>query len=351
MKRLCRYLLMFAVSVFCVTVSATCVWADTVCSSKDAVRKEFAEQLSVKGTSELAVTTNFSMSMEELLNAFDEAALSNNKIYYEKVMLSTLERSGKYTYKIPVDPANFVKLSVFNSEKKLYIACLKALHECDFSKRFYTGDEGCYDTMFLVLKQHPEFNYSVKATKYKSLSGKVFCGFNVSQEFSESDIGYMVKETDRKADAVIKSVIAPSMSNKEKISALHRYVVENCIYEESGDKKAYTAYGCLVEGRAVCQGYTGAMNLLLAKCKIYSIGVAGDNKETGEKHAWNYVKCNGLHYLDATWDDPLPDRGVNILTEYLMTDSGKMEETHSWEKTDYSEKYIKYSKKFFKTVY
>ena len=351
MKRLGRYLLLCCVSVFCMLLPVSYVHAETVCGSKAAVQKEFSEQLSVKGTSELVVTTDFSMSSEALTQAFDEAALSNGKIYYERVTLTTYTRGGRYTYKIPVDPANFVKISKYNSEKKLYVACLKALHDCDFSKRFYTGDEGCYDTMFLVLKQHPEYNYSIKATKYTSLSGKIFCGFNPSDSFSKSGISAMMKETDRKADRIIESVVTDSMTSFEKISALHKYVVENCVFAERPGDTAYTAYGCLVEGSAVCQGYTGAMNLLLGKCGISSIGVAGVIIDDGEKHAWNYVKCGGLKYLDATWDDPIPDRGTDILTEYLMTDTGKMEQTHSWEKTDYSEKYIKYSKKFLKTVY
>ncbi|MCR4946365.1 MAG: hypothetical protein K5929_05405 [Lachnospiraceae bacterium] len=351
MKRLGRFLLLCCVAVFFVLIPVSIVHAETVCSSGSAVQKELAEQISVKGNSELVVTTDFSMSKEDILNALDDASISNGRIYYEKVVITTISRGGKYTYKIPVDPANFVKLSVFNSEKKLYTACLKALYECDFSKRFYTGDEGCYDTMFLVLKQHPEYNYSIKATKYKSLSGKVFCGYNVSDQFSGSTISSMIKETDKKADLIVKNVITSGMTDAEKISALHDFVVKNCVFAEKPGKTAYTAYGCLVEEKAVCQGYTGAMNLLLAKCGIYSIGVAGTIIDDGEKHAWNYVKSNGLKYLDATWDDPVPDRGDNILTEYLMTDTGKMEQTHSWEKTEYSEKYIKYSKKFLKTVY
>ena len=351
MKKLSRYLLILCVSVFCGLMFSDQVFAETVCGSKDSVRKELTEQLSVKGTSELVVVTNFKMSPEDLTAAFDEAAIANGKIYYDKVSLTTITQTGKYTYKIPVTPSNFVKITTFNSEKKLYMACLKALYEGDFTKRFYTGDEGCYDTMFLVLKQHPEYNYSVYATKYKSLSGKIFCGFKPSEAFTAGQISSMMKTTDKKADSIISEVISPGMSNSEKVTALHRYVVENCIFDEDADETAYTAYGCLIEGEAVCQGYTGAMNLLLAKCGIYSIGVAGVISETDEKHAWNYIKCGGLKYVDATWDDPTPDRGSNILTEYLMTDEGKVAKTHSWNKTEYSEKYIKYSKKYLKTVY
>ncbi len=354
MKKPGRFLFALCVALLCAFVSPAFVSADTVCKSKSQVQSELKEQLSVKGVSELVMTTDFSMKDSDIADVLDEAATANGKIYYGKVKYSITTRRGSttsYTYKITVDPANFVKLSKYNSEKKLYVACLKALYEQDYTKRFYTGDEGCYDSMLLVLKQHPEFNYAVCATKYTSLSGRIFCGFRPSDSFSASKISTMMKETDKKADSIIRSVIKSGMSNSEKIGALHEYVVQNCAYAEDPDETAYTAYGCLVKGKAVCQGYTGAMNLLMAKCGIYSIGVAGKIIETGESHAWNYVKCGGLQYVDATWDDPLPDRGENYFTDYLLTDSSHVAKTHSWSKTEFSEKYIDYSKKFLKKVF
>ena len=351
MKRLSRYLLLICLSVFCVIMSGRAAYAaETVCSTKAEVQRELTEQLSARGISELVVTTDFKMGQKDVAEVFDEASLANGKLYGTSLPYSTTVLGGKYTYKMTLDPTSFVKVAVFKSEKKLYMACLKALYTCDFTKRFYTGDKGCYDVMYLVLKQHPEYNYSIYASKYGSLSGKTFCGFKPSEAFSKKKIQSMRKETDKKADAIIQNVVNSGMSNSDKVTALHRYVVENCVFDRDAGETAFTAYGCLVEGRAVCQGYTAAMNLLLSKCGIYSIGVAGDIISSGESHAWNYVKCDGLKYLDATWDDPVPDRGTNIITEFLLTDESYISKTHSWNKTEYSEKYINYSMKYLKKV-
>ena len=188
MKKPGRFLFALCVALLCAFVSPAFVSADTVCKSKSQVQSELKEQLSVKGVSELVMTTDFSMKDSDIADVLDEAATANGKIYYGKVKYSITTRRGSttsYTYKITVDPANFVKLSKYNSEKKLYVACLKALYEQDYTKRFYTGDEGCYDSMLLVLKQHPEFNYAICATKYTSLSGRIFCGFRPSDSFED----------------------------------------------------------------------------------------------------------------------------------------------------------------------
>jgi hypothetical protein len=69
---------------------------------------------------------------------------------------------------------------------------------------------------------------------------------------------------------------------------------------------SHTAYGALVGGKAVCDGYALAYSYLLKKCGIHStvaLGYVGSNAQTGG-HAWNLVKLSGSWYeSDATWDD------------------------------------------------
>ncbi|MGI6191895.1 MAG: transglutaminase domain-containing protein [Eubacterium sp.] len=69
---------------------------------------------------------------------------------------------------------------------------------------------------------------------------------------------------------------------------------------------SHTAYGALVNGKAVCDGYALAYSYLLKKCGISSavaLGYVGSNAQTGG-HAWNLVKLSGSWYeADATWDD------------------------------------------------
>ncbi len=64
---------------------------------------------------------------------------------------------------------------------------------------------------------------------------------------------------------------------------------------------SFHAYGALMEGKAVCQGYAYAFKLLCDKAQIPCWIVTG---YYGEPHAWNYVWLDGNYYqVDVTRDD------------------------------------------------
>lgn len=65
--------------------------------------------------------------------------------------------------------------------------------------------------------------------------------------------------------------------------------------------KSYHAYGALMEGKAVCQGYAFAFKMLCDKAQIPCWVVTG---QYNEPHAWNYVYLDGEYYqVDVTLDD------------------------------------------------
>lgn len=64
----------------------------------------------------------------------------------------------------------------------------------------------------------------------------------------------------------------------------------------------HSAYGALVEGRAVCDGYANAMALLLRLTGVTCGVVQGEM--AGASHAWNLVQVDGINtWLDVTNDD------------------------------------------------
>ncbi len=93
---------------------------------------------------------------------------------------------------------------------------------------------------------------------------------------------------------------------------LHDKLITACVYDSEtadGDgydtnPNAYTAYGALVDKKAVCEGYSRALQLLFNEVGIVNTLVAGESLESGEGHMWNQVRINGDYYhLDATWND------------------------------------------------
>lgn len=68
----------------------------------------------------------------------------------------------------------------------------------------------------------------------------------------------------------------------------------------------YNAYGVLVNGLAVCQGYALAYIDLLREVDVESYFVSSSNLN----HGWNVINTeSGWYHSDVTWDDPRPNIG------------------------------------------
>ena len=221
---------------------------------------------------------------------------------------------------------------------------LKALKNRDYKTQFYTDESSFYEIFKMVLKQHPEYNYGVQV--WNNTNGTF--GFRQGSALSASSAKKYRQKADARANAIIKKIISPTMSRKEKIQAIHDYIVKNCAYDtgkiNTKYDHSYTAYGCLVKKQAVCQGYAAAFNLLAGKAGIASITATGS--AGGGSHAWNYVK-DGSNYVhvDCTWDDPVPDRGKNasVPHKYFYVTDGILKKTHKWSRTEISKKYITFT--------
>ena len=136
---------------------------------------------------------------------------------------------------------------------------------------------------------------------------------------------------------VLDMVIKPNMSDYEKELAIHDYLVSNCEYGfvETSKEYAYSSYGALVQHKAVCNGYTEAMALLLSCVDVENDIMTG--KSEGELHSWNRVCLDGKWYqLDATWDDPVPNNDKHIVHRYLNVTDDVMGIDHEWEEDKYA---------------
>ena len=160
---------------------------------------------------------------------------------------------------------------------------------------------------------------------------------------------------ENKVREILDKNITDTMSAFDKELALHDYIVNNCRYGffNDGSEWEYSAYGALVEGKAVCSGYAAAFDLLL-KCagleSRFVVGYAESSQRriddsSGEKskrstlkadnHAWNQVKIDGIWYnVDTIWDDPVGTKDM-LSHMYFNIDDELMSMTHEWDEEDY----------------
>ncbi len=120
------------------------------------------------------------------------------------------------------------------------------------------------------------------------------------------------------------------MSDYEISLLLHDRLGLHTEYMQTGYHQ--TAYGALVDGMAVCAGYTKAYQLLLREAGIPCFYVKGTSfvPSTGAPigHAWNLVELDGQwYYTDATWDDQ-GDTLAEIYHAYLNVTYDQMAEDH-----------------------
>ena len=132
---------------------------------------------------------------------------------------------------------------------------------------------------------------------------------------------------DSAADKLIAG-ITPDMPEFERELILHDRLADHIAYED-GDR-VHDAYGALVNGKAVCDGYTKAFQYLLQRVGIQSFMVTGTGN--GGKHAWNIVRIDGKYYnVDLTWDDQESD---TFHAYFNLTDE-RIKEDHTFDTTVY----------------
>ncbi len=128
-------------------------------------------------------------------------------------------------------------------------------------------------------------------------------------------------------------------STYEKIKAIHDYIVRNVEYDYAhlGDESyrtQYTAYGALIDGTSVCQGYAVLFYRMCLEAGVDARVISGValTSQGDEPHAWNIAKVGDLYYyVDATWDDPYVEGGDPgaVYYDYFLIGETRMSEDHA----------------------
>ncbi len=141
-----------------------------------------------------------------------------------------------------------------------------------------------------------------------------------------------IKQINEKLENIKQEIIKDNMTDEEKIKAFHDYIINNSVYDEerakqieNGNDKNYKhnshkANGPLLEGIALCSGYSDAMKLFLDSLGIKNYKISNDN------HIWNLIYLNGKwKHLDITWDDPVTSDKSNVLLhKFFLIDTNEL---------------------------
>lgn len=254
---------------------------------------------------------------------------------YTLYIEQSLENTNGTTLKKPV----FLQFSYKSEEvqnpaepEDIYSAMYEALLNMEDSvnlKKFTTNTAEMSKALNKTLEMHPDIFYFQYNGSKVSTSGE----FTIKYLYPKETIMKMKADLQREIDQLYAAV-APEMTDYEKVKAIHDYIILHTAYDydnylkDTVPEESYTMYGLFVNGTAVCEGYALSMVYLLNKIGIETIYVPSDE---AMNHAWNKVKIDGKWYnLDATWDDPVPDRKGKVQYNYFLVSDEQLAKTHSW---------------------
>lgn len=283
MKKLC---LKFSALVMAVIITVSMVNPHMVEASQ-----EKTEQISYCETvvnpvfmgeiSKEDISTSFSVSKntydaKQYMTSVDEMADYLRKSMVDRQTSVTINMKLQGDYKQTVK--DIVEMAIEETgyeEEGDYLAWQFAGYNCDLKGFSDIRNSG---TFYYITVTY-NFQYYTTKAQEQMVTDKInelFAGF----QFSESTPAY------------------------EKIKTIYDYICANTEYDTSAlsntaNKIPYTAYGALIDKKAVCQGYSCLLYRMLRHAGIYSRFIGS----TPLNHAWNIVKIGNWYYnVDVTWD-------------------------------------------------
>ncbi len=196
-----------------------------------------------------------------------------------------------------------------------------------------------------VRNDHPEYFWMPYAYMKRESTIDSVTTWSIAMEDkgSGSSVSYLCSKDERtvmeaslnKKVSEICALVPSGISDYEAELIFHDWICDNVIYSENEAQgnQIYTAYGALVNGIALCEGYSRAMQLLCSYKSIPCTLVCGTNAKDNQPHMWNLIKINNSWYhLDVTWDDVHVEgyeKGSITLHTYFNLNDTSINKTHA----------------------
>lgn len=231
-----------------------------------------------------------------------------------------------------------------DSQKLIYssIALGVSKYEKTISIKNYkvTDDTTSYndvsDAIEAFFEDHPEVFYL--DFKYQLNSIKSPLGNRLEVLVSYTDDANTIKQQISNVDDTIRDMTSDltNLNEFDKELNIHDRLGQSTVYynyvsDDSIPQCCHTSYGALIDKKAVCDGFTKALQLLLDRENIQTIFVSG--KTDNKAHAWDLVKIdNNWYHLDLTSDKLVKQTDgttPNVIHTYFNITDNQITATHS----------------------
>ncbi len=193
----------------------------------------------------------------------------------------------------------------------------------EFNESIYIGEynipmiEEVYTAIaYYLCKDIPEV-FHVGSVGY-AVAGDKLIQMNVQYLYTKEECNKMYAQCEAVANEMVADLVdAKNLTEAEKALLIHDRLALKCNYDKKleHDNK-FDIYGALIDGYAVCEGYTKAYIFLLNKVGIKSEICESDILN----HSWNIVYIDGKPYhVDVTWDDVIGLAGEVYHDNFLLS--------------------------------
>lgn len=254
----------------------------------------------------------------------------------------------EYSYVVTDTSERFeysVKNTLDESQTEIYNRLVYMIENYELSLDFEnTSNDEFRKAYYAVLYDHPEFFWLGQNYAYSQRTLGDYSTLHVEPKVFSSDTDEIKRAQtmlENAADSIVRNAKAQG-GIFYQVRYVHDYIIDNTTYDSealelvaSGENygllNASTAYGCLVENRAVCSGYSAAFQLVMKKMGIECGRVNGTRISESGTHQWNYLCLDGEYYfIDVTWDDPIKSDGQESRTyEYFLISDTDLAYTHT----------------------
>lgn len=184
------------------------------------------------------------------------------------------------------------------------------------------------NSALMAVKRYCEQGYNSAACTY-SVAGTMLLKFSsVADGQTEAYRQAALEAAIAVHDALWEQgVITPASTQREIAWAYYQWIAANCVYDDvCGDSSlSHLPYSLFQNGVAVCDGYTGAYNLLLKLDGIDCYALFNDT------HIWTVATLDGeTVHIDTTWGD----QGATASERYFAMTPEQSYTLHPWPKAN-----------------
>lgn len=177
-----------------------------------------------------------------------------------------------------------------------------------------------------VVKSYCEQMYNSVECTYETMTGRVTLTFSAVAAGANLPAyrDYTLQAAIALHDRLwAEGAITANMTQMEKASVYFKWICDNCVYDTAAgpDSLSHIGYTLFRHGTAVCDGYSGAYNLLLKLEGIDCYALSNPD------HIWTVATLDGTSYhIDTTWGDST--NGVDY--RYFAMTEAQSRSFHPW---------------------